>query len=59
MKKYRVLILFLGLAFMATSNYSCSRKTGCKINDKEELQPKTKKDGSYKRSKTKSGLFKK
>lgn len=47
-------IIFFLSAFVLTS-YSCSKKTGCPINEKANVKPDKK--GNYKKKKTKSGLF--
>ncbi len=50
----RFSILFMLSAFLLTS-YSCTKKTGCAINDK--AHNKADKNGNFKKKKTKSGLF--
>ncbi len=56
MKKYISILCFATfLIFGATTMTSCSKKTGCPIN--ENVKPKADKNGNFKRSKTKSGLF--
>lgn len=55
MKIRKSLIFSLALLFAGLTVSSCTPKTGCKIN--EEAHAKTGKDGKFKKSKTKSGLF--
>lgn len=50
----RIMALFLLVGSILLLS-ACTPKTGCKIT--EQAQTKTTKDGTYKRSKTKSGLF--
>ncbi|HFA49231.1 MAG TPA: hypothetical protein ENJ95_09465 [Bacteroidetes bacterium] len=56
MKKNSALLVFLFSAcLLLLTTPSCSRKTGCPINEKAHVQPNKK--GEYKKSKTRSGLF--
>ncbi len=56
MKKFTKALLFLGFVlFISIGGSSCSKKTGCPIN--ETVQSKTKKDGSYSKKKGSSNLF--
>ncbi len=50
--RFALLFFLSGLVF---SNYSCSKKMGCAINDK--AQAKADKNGKFKKQKTRSGLF--
>lgn len=50
----------ISIAIMAIAVFmffSCSRKSGCKINDQNNVGPEYNKQGQLKRSKTKTGLF--
>ncbi len=50
--QFGVIIL---LSLFITSTYSCTKKTGCAINEKAHV--KSDKDGNFKKKKAKSGLF--
>lgn len=54
-KSSKYLVFALGLLFFGISNSSCSKKTGCPMNENAHVQPNKK--GKYKKSKSKSGLF--
>ncbi len=56
MRKYfvRFSILFFLTAFTLTS-YSCSKKTGCPINEKAHVKPDKK--GNFGKKRGKSNLF--
>ena len=43
--------------FAAVNMTSCSRKTGCPVNDPSLTGAKTNKDGSYKSKRGKTNLF--
>ena len=55
MKKYFILILVLGLTVSMTSCGLFNRKAKCPAYD--NVHTETRKDGSFKKSKTKSNLF--
>lgn len=49
-----ILLITVGITFL--SQTACSRKTGCKAT--ENIGPEYRKDGSLKKSRTKTRLFK-
>ena len=54
MKNFRIVSFFL-LLFFAMLAPSCKTKSGCEAN--ESLKPQMSKKGSFKKSKSSSGLF--
>lgn len=54
MKNYRIVSFFL-LLFFAMLAPACKTKSGCEAN--ESLKPQMSKKGSFKKSKSTSGLF--
>ena len=55
MKKYRYVLLVFSLSFALTSNYSCTPKVGCEVN--QNMGPKVDKRGNMKKKKGKTNLF--
>jgi hypothetical protein len=54
-KSPKYIVFAIGLFFLGISSSSCSKKSGCPMNENAHVQPNKK--GKYKKSKSKSGLF--